>query len=247
MQEGVYHQYALTLETHWWTEHRRKLVERYLSELGVERDGSRSVLEIGCGAGTEHAFLSGYGPVTGIEISESGLRYCRERGYAELIAGDLNEVQLPPASADIAVDFHVLYHAWVRDPASVLARMRDALKPGGHLVLTEPAHEALRRSHDSAVMAARRWERRDLIELVTRAGFEVQRCTGFLTLLLPAVYFSKLRDGLRGEDHDDVGELRPPHPMVDALLRGVMAIEQAAIRLQPLPTGTCWGIVARRA
>jgi SAM-dependent methyltransferase len=246
MQDAVYHQYALTLETHWWADHRRKLVERYLSELGVARDGSRSVLEIGCGAGTEHAFLSGYGPVTGIEISESGLGYCRKRGYAQLIGGDLNEVAIPAASADIAVDFHVLYHAWVRDPAAVLARMRDALKPGGHLVLTEPAYQALRRSHDDVVMAARRWNRSELIKLVTAAGFEVERCTGFLTLLIPAVLLSKLRDRLMPQQHD-IGELHPPNPIIDGIVRGIMAVERAVIRLQALPTGTCWAIVARRA
>ena len=115
MQDAVYHQYAQTLETHWWAEHRRKLIERYLTQLGVKADGSHPVLEIGCGAGTEHAFLSSYGPVTGIEINETGLSYCKERGYAQLIAGDLNEVHAAPGSVDLAVDFHVLYHAWVRD------------------------------------------------------------------------------------------------------------------------------------
>ena len=123
--------------------------------------------------------------------------------------------------------------------------MRDALKPGGHLVLTEPAYQALRRSHDDVVMAARRWNRRELIELITSAGFEVQRCTGFLTLLIPAVLLSKLRDRLQRATHD-ISELRPPNPFVDAVVRAVMALERGAIGLHALPTGTCWAIVARR-
>ncbi|HEX2679652.1 MAG TPA: class I SAM-dependent methyltransferase, partial [Polyangiales bacterium] len=201
MQDAVYHQFASTFDTHWWSDHRRALVARLLASAGVEPDGSREVLEIGCGAGNEHAFLARYGRVTGVEISEAGLVYCRQRGYHQLIAGDLNEVELPHERFDLVADFHVLYHSWVRDPGEVLARLCRALKPGGHLVLSEPAYEALRRGHDEHVMAARRWTRGALLSLIRESGFEVERCTGFLTLLAPAVVGSLVLDKLRGSQH----------------------------------------------
>lgn len=252
MRDAVYHQYAQSFDTHWWAEHRRALVTRFLHQWGVDPDGSHEVLEVGCGAGTEHAFLHGYGNVTGIEINETGLGYCKRRGYATLIAGDLNEVALPAQHFDIAVDFHVLYHAWVLDPAQVLARMHDALRPGGCLVMSEPAYMLLRRGHDDAVMAARRWTRSDLLDLVRNAGFNVEVCTGFLTLLAPAVLLSLVGDRLRERNlakdtHGDVDELQPPHPLVDRVLRSVMAVERQMIRMHPLPVGTCWALVARRA
>jgi SAM-dependent methyltransferase len=245
VRDGVYRQYAETFETHWWADHRRRVVTRWLAEVGVSADGSRPVLEIGSGAGTDHAYWSQFGPVTGVEISPTGLEFCRQRGYSELIGGDLNTLDLPQERYGLAVDFHVLYHEWVKDPAAVLARMRGALAPGGYLVMSEPAFEALRRGHDEVVMAARRWSRRELVELVGSAGFEVQRCSGYLTLLLPAVVLTLLLDKLRPTTHE-VEEIRAPSPLVDRILRLIMGLERLLMRVGSLPAGTSWLLLARR-
>jgi SAM-dependent methyltransferase len=246
MRDVVYKQYAASFESHWWTDHRRAVISGWLAKVGVRPDGSHPVLEIGSGAGTEHRFWSGFGPVTGVEISQVGLDFCRQRGYSRLIEGDLNVVELPREQFDIAVDFHVLYHEWVKDPRAVLVKMRESLKPGGYLVMTETAFEALRRGHDDAVMAARRWNRAELIQLVTSAGFEVQRTSAYLSLLLPAVLLSLLMDKLR-PSHGEVEELKGPGPVVDKALRFVMWLERLLMRIAPLPVGTCWALLARRA
>jgi SAM-dependent methyltransferase len=246
VREVVYRQYAEAFDTHWWADHRRRVVTRWLELAGVRPDGSHPVLEIGSGAGTDHAYWHQFGPVTGVEISKTGLAYCQGRGYAELIEGDLNHLELPHERFDLAVDFHVLYHEWVKDPAAVLGRMRQALKPGGYLVMSEPAFELLRRGHDEAVMAARRWTRGGLVELVKSAGFEVERCTGYLTLLLPAVLLSLLLDKLRPSAHE-VDEIKRPSALVDGVLRAIMSVERFLMRLFPLPAGTSWLLLARRA
>jgi SAM-dependent methyltransferase len=246
MREVVYRQYAEAFESHWWADHRRILVSEWLRAAGVEPNGKHPVLEIGSGAGTDFVFWSRFGPVTGVEISPVALGYLRGRGYAKLIEGDLNREELPAESFDLAADFHVLYHEWVKDPAAVLRRMRASLRPGGRLVLSEPAFELLRRGHDEAVMAARRWSRAELIALVRSAGFEVERCSGFLTLLLPAVLLSLVVDKLRKGAHE-VDEIRAPGPLANKILRFVMALERGLIRLFPLPAGTSWLLLARRS
>ena len=164
---------------------------------------------------------------------------------ANLLAGDPNELDLPREQFDLAVDFHVLYHEWVREPGVVLRKIHASLRPNGRLVMTEPAHEFLRRGHDQAVMAARRWSRRDLRRLVEDAGFEIEHFRGFLTILLPAVLLSLLLDRLR-PTHNEVGELERPSVLVDGLLRATMAVERFLMRLVSLPTGTSWALVARK-
>src|SRR5262249_2928177 len=150
--------------------HRRAIFADWLERAGVRADATRHVLEIGCGAGVEHEFLRAYGPVTGVELSPIGAAYCREKGYAGLLPQDLNGTDFGTERFDLAVDFHVLYHRWVNDPGAVLARLCAALRPGGRLLLTEPAFAFLRRSHDDVVMAARRWNRAELGALVRAAG-----------------------------------------------------------------------------
>lgn len=243
MDDIVYRQYAESFEDHWWTDHRRRIFSRWLSAAGVNQTGMYRVLEIGSGAGTEQKWMSGYGPVTGVELSPAGLEFCATRGYAELIQGDLNTLELPADSFDLSVDFHVLYHGWVTEPGKVLSKLAAATRPGGWLLLTEPAHEYLRRGHDRAVLAKRRWSRSELLRLVDDAGFEVVHCSAFLTILLPVVWLSMAMDILRSQR--EVSELAPPKPWVDRCLRRVMAIERGLMRLMPLPTGTCWAVLAR--
>ncbi|MCC6132324.1 MAG: class I SAM-dependent methyltransferase, partial [Acidobacteria bacterium] len=120
MKEGVYLQYGRVLEEHWWTQARRRLVMKLLKRMGVEPDGSRRVLEIGAGAGTEFSFLSRFGSVVAVELSPVGASLCRQRGYEDVIEGDLNQYVPPTGHFDIVVDFNVLYHRWISEPGSVL-------------------------------------------------------------------------------------------------------------------------------
>jgi SAM-dependent methyltransferase len=247
MKEAVYHQYAVTLNgQHWWVEHRRAVFRHWLGQLGVVADGSRRVLEIGSGVGTEFEFFSSFGPVTGVELSTVGASYARQRGYAELICADLNQVDLPEGAFDLVADFHVLYHQWVRDPARVLRRLSRSLRPGGYLLLTEPAFEVLRRAHDDVVMAARRWNRRDMRHLVEGNGFVIERSSAMLTLVAPGALFGALFDRFR-TPHEDIRELAPTAGWLTTLIRAVLALERALIRWFPLPLGTCWALVARRS
>ena len=245
MHDAVYHQYAEVLPGHWWVEHRRALVATWLKQFCVEPDGRREVLEIGSGVGTEHEFLQRYGRVTGVEVSEVGLGYCRQRGYHELLAGDLNRIELPKERFDLAVDFHVLYHQWIEEPRSVLRALHRSLRRGGHLVLTEPAFARLRRAHDDAVMAERRFGQAQLRSLVEGAGFRIGRLSGFLALPLPAVVLSKWRDQMWPE-RKYVTELERPSPFADALIRVALRAERGLLRVVPLPVGTCWALIAEK-
>jgi len=80
MNDEVYHQYARVLDSHWWTENRRKLASWALAKAGIEPGTSLRILELGSGVGIEHGFLSQYGSVTGVESSPVGLKYCEKSG-----------------------------------------------------------------------------------------------------------------------------------------------------------------------
>jgi SAM-dependent methyltransferase len=246
MRDEVYHQYAKTLTAdHWWVSHRRAIFSDWLARKGVQPDGTRDVLELGSGTGVEHEFLREYGPVTGVEISAIGAGYCREQGYAELLNDDANTCNLGEGRFDLAVDFHVLYHRWVQDPAAVLQRVFAALRPGGHLLLTEPAFEVLRRAHDEVVMAARRWNRSGIRKLVAGAGFELENDSGFLSAIAPAALALAVLDRF-GSTGEDIKELHPTSPQTEGVIRWLLAGERALLRHVSIPFGTCWAVLARK-
>jgi SAM-dependent methyltransferase len=246
MRAEVYDQFAESLGDHWWSASRRALVGALLGDIGVRPDGRRRVLEIGCGSGTEHAFLSGYGPVTGVELHEAGLRHCRERGYAALVAADLGEYEPEAGAFDLVFDLHVLYHAAVRDPGDVLRRLHRGLSPEGLLVVTEPAAWLPESSHDAAVMTARRWTRRALRAELERAGFEVVKLTGFMASLWPIALVERTWERVRpGASDAHIAELDTPPAWIDALVRGALGVERAVARRAALPIGIFWAAVAR--
>jgi SAM-dependent methyltransferase len=246
MKSEVYHQYARELsDEHWWVVHRREIFEYWLRREGVEADGSRAVLELGSGVGTEWSFLRRYGRVTGIELSPEGVAYCQKLDYSELVNDDLNTHDLGRERFDMVVDFHVLYHAWVGDPGDVLKRVNAALRPGGYLLLTEPAFRSLERSHDRAVMAARRWTRSELAQLLSRAGFSVQASSGILLPATPVALVSAILDRFRSPENT-IRELDAPSKITERLMRGMLWGERRALRHVSLPLGTCWAFLAKK-
>jgi SAM-dependent methyltransferase len=90
---------------------------------------------------------------------------------------------------DTAVMLNVLEH--VEDDDKVLQQLRDALHPGGRLVLFVPAFELLYSRYDHAIGHYRRYRRSELEAKASQAGFSIVashyvNATGFLAWLLSA-------------------------------------------------------------
>lgn len=103
------------------------------------------VVEIGCGSGNMICWLAGRvgttGRVIGVDTSAESLEQARsqvqERGIqnVDFLCGDVNQLSLPRASADLAYCRFVLMHQ--RQPEIGLQQMRNLLRPGGTVVCEE--------------------------------------------------------------------------------------------------------------
>lgn len=74
-----------------------------------------------------------------------------------------------PESADYLFSFEVLEH--VPDDVGALTEWAKALKPGGRLLVSTPAHQRKYGTGDALVGHVRRYEKDRLTELFCRAGF----------------------------------------------------------------------------
>ncbi|HWF05075.1 MAG TPA: class I SAM-dependent methyltransferase, partial [Candidatus Angelobacter sp.] len=74
--------------------------------------------------------------IAGTEVSESAVRIAKQKYGIDLRVGQVEEINLPPASFDNITLFHVLEH--VPDPAQLIDRCRDLLRPRGVLVVAVP-------------------------------------------------------------------------------------------------------------
>lgn len=111
-------------------------IEPWLS-LIAERSGDGPILELGCGAGRDSATLAAAGlRVFGIDASAGAIARARSRvPGSEFVCQDIRApLPLPPRMAGVIVaSLSLHYFPWAETQALV-ARIREALRPGGALL-----------------------------------------------------------------------------------------------------------------
>lgn len=155
------------------TYRRRVAIVRRLT--GVRRG---RLLEIGCGSGLllAHFRDAGY-DVQGVELSRADVAYARERFGLAILEGSVDTVPLERGRYDAVVLFNVLEH--VLEPATMLGRAHEVLRPGGCVVVGVPvvdsAYARLLGARWGAVTEAPRHVSipsfRGVVGMLQRAGF----------------------------------------------------------------------------
>lgn len=108
-----------------------RTVVQDLRSVGCSRG---KLLELGCAYGFFLAEAKAHFEVSGIEVSDSAVRFCRARGF-DVEGGTLTEEYIgrrPPFDAVVMLD--VIEH--LMEPDRVLELLCKAMKPGGTLLLS---------------------------------------------------------------------------------------------------------------
>ncbi len=243
--EAAEYELMFTIESrYWWFVGKRWLVMRMLSRHLPA--GSLKGLDVGCGTGRTLMALARFGEITGCDIAEPALAFCRSRGLANVVLQPRpDRLPFEESRFDFLTALDVVEH--VENDAGMLSDMLRVLHPGGLALITAPAHPSLWSVHDDSLHHKRRYTREDLSEKVRAAGFEVLRITHMNALLLPLIVpVRKLRDLLkRGQPPTSDFNLNLPGPL-NALFKAAFCAEWGILRFAPLPFGLSLLCIARR-
>lgn len=229
-------------ETHsWWIRGRRTVVAAILGKYAA--NSTRGTIgDLGCGAGTMLEVLKQYGSVIGLDRSPLSIRLCRARGYAGLILGAVEQLPLASSSLDLAGMTDVLEH--VEDDELPIRECARVLKPGGILILSVPALPRLYGEHDRALGHFRRYSPRQLMGVLHRNGFKVERLTHFNTIMLPGIVLVRLLRGVLAGTVARADPLNLPG-IVNGLAYRALELERFLLQRVDLPLGVSLLCVAR--
>ena len=253
MRPEAYQLLAGREDHYWWHRARRVMVAALLRRNGLAQHCRW--LDLGCGPGGNLKLLDRFDPalIVGVDLSPIAVAMAQAKApHARIVAVDLNS-SLPFAdnSFDVLTIFNVLYHAWVKSEAEVLAEVKRVLRPGGLAVITEPAFPMMARAMDQAAMTRRRYRRQEFASLCRGAGLDVLFTSYFTSfgffLVCALKLFGTIARLWRRTAMSVTGDLKPLAPIVNKVLYAVALLEARVVGMGiSLPFGTTLVCVARK-
>jgi SAM-dependent methyltransferase len=231
-------------EHHWWYRGRRRIIRSELELLPLPA-GAR-VLDAGCGSGRTLDELQDYGEVSGIELDPAAAEAARARGQGEVRIGRLEELPWESATFDLITCLDVIEHT--PDDVATLRELRRVCKPGGWLLITVPAYQALWSLHDEANHHYRRYARGTLRSAALAARWQVTRVTSFNSLLLAPAAVVRLAQRRRRSKNGYTPEIELGPAWINAALEWPLRAEARWLeRGRTLPAGLSLMAVLRNA
>ena len=232
--------------THFWFRGFRKFVAPVIGELADGRDRLRLV-DCGCGTGNNLRLLQPHGRTIGFDLTASGPARAHADGWT-VLRGDVTRIPLASETFDVATAFDVLQ--CVDADVTALREMARIVRPGGAVVVTLAAFNALRGDHGEVWNEVRRYTPATARRLVEAAGLRAERVSFVFASVFPLIAAARLAQRLtrpfRSGPRAAVDIAVPVAP-VNGLLTALVSAEAALLRHVPMPIGSSLLVVARKS
>jgi SAM-dependent methyltransferase len=178
----------------------------------IEAISPNNVLDVGCGPGALLAELHRMGiECHGLETSPDALAIGRELHCDSGVQLHDHPADDWLGKFDLVTAFEVLEH--IEQDVAALRQWREWIKPGGHLMISVPAHPTLWNAADIWAGHVRRYSRSSLTEAVAKADLRTEKleCYGFPVsnlLELAGIAFYRRMLKARGHTNPDSEEMK---------------------------------------
>jgi SAM-dependent methyltransferase len=240
VEPDEYARIAAAEDDHWWYRNTRALMADALSPwLGR----AQHILDAGCGPGGNGAWLARHGRVVGVDVAPEALAFVRDRRHTLTpVRASITALPFTDHAFDVVVGVTVVYT--VEDDVGAVRELARVLRPGGALLLFEPAFSSLRRAHDAMVHTVRRYRRTALANIAASAGLRVERSTYAYSFLAPAALGLAAADRARPGRQDAASDV--DRRTLDRVFSPLAAAERRWLRRRRVPFGTSALVVASR-
>lgn len=231
MDRGHLEELAAIEDAYWWNVGKAKLVQDVLSRFAPPPG---RLVEGGVGACGNLARFRDLGyEVSGLDVSSAAVRHGLARGL-DVKVHDLEQPwPVAGGGARAVVLLDVIEH--LADPVIALARAREALAPGGAVVVTVPAYDWLRGPWDEMLGHRRRYSRAMLEAQAREAGLVPRWLSHWNLVSLPAAMLWRLAQ--RWADSAGAVEFPRIPGVLNWALERALSVERLCLAVAPAPAG----------
>jgi len=232
MEKSYILQMAALQSSPWWYEGRRRILMSYMKRLNLDK-ASATILDAGCGPGSNLVSLSAYGEVKAFEPDAYSCRHARDISGLTVKEGALPAPIPYDETFDVVCAFDVIEH--VEDDLGSLKALHAKLKPSGHALFTVPAHMWLWSEHDVNNHHYTRYTLRSFEFVLKEAGFKIEKISYYNMWLFPlavAVRLVKKLFRIKNTTETDM-----PPSFINKILCTVFASEAFLLKKINLPFG----------
>jgi ubiquinone/menaquinone biosynthesis C-methylase UbiE len=226
----------------WWYEGMRAVMAQIL-----RMTASRSIaLDVGCGTGYSILWLREQFKIKeafGVDASRRAAELWKLRGISTAAIALAELLPFSSNQFDLVTCFDVIYQLQLEGARAALSEMKRVLRPGGLLLVREPAYDWLRGSHDIAVGTCRRYTLGELCRLIASQGLSIKRATYANTLLFGLAAAHRLVSRLLGGEKSDV---RPLPELINRALLKTLKLESRLLSKINFPFGLSAIALARK-
>jgi SAM-dependent methyltransferase len=231
-------------ERHFWFRARKTLISRLCARITSTLPSGFRTLDFGCGTGSSLSALNLGAPrglVVGMDLFHQGLVVGTRRGHKNLVQADAS---LPPfgQAFHLIGAFDVIEH--LPNDVEVLRQLSRLLTPGGHLLVTVPAHPSLWSKFDELSHHCRRYTEKELRTKLIESGFEIVRFSPYMAAVLPIIWLH--RKFSRNAERCFEAEMQIV-PIVNEILSGLLRLESEFLaRGGRMPFGASLMAIAKK-
>lgn len=177
-------------DLYFWYQARLNLI-KYMFGSVTQPGKNLKILDIGCGIGAEIGVLKNFGEITVLDVDAGALKIAGEKNpEIKIILGNAEEYDLGENLYDAICCFDVLEH--LREDEKILVKIKNSLKENGHLFFTVPAYSFLFSSHDVAMNHCRRYNKREIINKLTKTGFKILKINYWNFFFFPMIFVLRM-------------------------------------------------------
>jgi len=229
-------------DSYWWYKGMAAINTALLKKY-LPKNKKLKILDAGCGSGAALLYLSKFGEVIGVDVSDEALKFAQKRGKVK--KGNISSLPFKDASFDVIACLDVLYHAWVKDDKQALLEIKRVLKPGGIFLLREPAYDWFRSSEDVVDFTKHRFTKKEL-EGELSGLFKVLKITYANFFLFPLAFVKRIPQVIGFQKKQNKSDFFGIHPLLNKILFTFINIESKLITGLNFPFGTSIVAIAKK-